>query len=109
MLGLFVAIRALHLAKVREMRSAEADLLLARHLFPRSRLLYSAQMEVSVECGQDLFGWGEDGHPANVGARLREWRRARDCEHNLFTTITTETNYAKDHDALRNQRIATRW
>jgi hypothetical protein len=41
MLGLFIAIRAMHFASMRQPREAEAGLLLARHLFPRNRILYS--------------------------------------------------------------------
>jgi hypothetical protein len=89
MLGLFIAVRAMHFASVRQMGEAESGLLLARHLFPRNRLLYGSQMEASVQCGLQLFDRGEVGHPANVGAGLREYLRTTPYA-NLFTTITTE-------------------
>ncbi len=108
MLGLFIAIRAMHYANVRQMRNAEGDLLLARYLFPHNRLLYGSQMEASIQCGLQLFDRGETGHPADVGRKLREWLQAGGCE-NLGTIITTETSHANDHNALRNQRIATAW
>ena len=89
MLGLFIAIRALHLAEIRRMHEAETGLLLARYLFPHNRLLYSSQMEASIECGLRLFDRGESGHPADVGKRLREWLAFGDVEA-ACTTITTE-------------------
>jgi hypothetical protein len=39
---------------------------------------------------------------------LRQRMLAADF-HNTCTIVTTETNHAIDHDALRTQRIATRW
>ncbi len=105
MLGLFVAIRAMHFASVRQMREAEIGLLLARYLFPRNRLLYGSQMEASIQCGVRLFDRGESGHPANVGRNLREYSLATNCE-NTCTIVTMETEHANDHDALWNERIA---
>jgi hypothetical protein len=108
MLGLFIAIRAFHHATVHEMREAEVGLLLARHLFPTNRLLYGSQMEASIQCGLRLFDRGEEGHPANVGHKLREWLRAPDYG-NFWTTITTETENANNDNAPGNQRIAAAW
>jgi len=109
MLGLFVAIRSLHFATIHEMREAELGLLLARHLFPRNRLLYSSQMEVSIECGLRMFDRGESGHPANVGSRLREWLHRGDC---LATTSITaygasngNNHHAKRQPRWRNDRL----
>ena len=93
MLGLFIAIRAMHFAILRQMREAEAGLLLARSLFPHNRLLYGSQMEASIQCGLRLFDWGEGGHPANVGRNLRERLHAANFG-NTCTIVTTETNYA---------------
>ena len=108
MLGLFIAIRAMHFASVRQMREAETGLLLARYLFPRNRLLYGSQMEASVQCGLQLFDRGESGHPTNVGRGLRE-RLLAATVRNTCTIVTTETKNANDHDALRNQATQTRW
>jgi hypothetical protein len=108
MLGLFIAIRAMHFANVRQMRDAEVGLLLARYLFPQSRLLYGSQMESSIQCGLRLFNRGETGHPAEVGRKLREWMEAGDSEIGC-TIISTETAHAINHIALRTRRIATAW
>ena len=108
MLGLFVAIRAMHFASVRQMREAEAGLLLARYLFPHNRLLYSSQMEASIQCGLQLFDRGESGHPANVGRKLRE-RSARrgllDRKHHNYKRgftwkQTTITHYVRKSSQL---------
>jgi hypothetical protein len=108
MLGLFIGIRAMHYASVRQMREAEVGLLLARYLFPHNRLLYGSQMEASIQCGLQLFDRGESGHPTNVGRRLHGRLLAANCE-NTCTIVTTETEHANDHHALQNQRIATGW
>lgn len=105
MLGLFIAIRALHFGAIRQMRQAELDLLLARYLFPVNRILYSSQMESSIERGLDLFDRGETGHPANVGGRLREWLRARDFENPFYTIITTETAHEDNGHAAPDNRV----
>ena len=107
MLGLFIAIRAMHFAILRQMREAEAGLLLARSLFPQNRLLFGSQMEASIQCGLRLFDPGESGHPANVGQNLRQRLRTAKFE-NTCTIVTTGMNYANDHEALPSQRIATR-
>jgi len=94
MLGLFVAIRALHFKRIRQARQAELGLLLARHLFPCNRLLYSSQMELSIECGLRMFDRGETGYPGNVGRGLREWLQRDNC---LPITINTEVSNGNDH------------
>ena len=105
MLALFIAIRGFHFAAVGRIREAERDLLLARHGFPRNRVLYRSQMEASLQCGLRLFHAGEDGHPAKVGSRLG-------ClfplQYSQFcTTVTTmETLHANDNVTAENQEVA---
>jgi hypothetical protein len=106
MLGLFVAIRAMHFACVRQMREAESGLLLARYLFPHNRLLYGSQMEASIQCGLQLFDRGEGGHPTNVGRNLREWLHEGDCL-TTNTVNTSEVSHANNCHALRSQIFAT--
>ena len=106
MLGLFISIRALHFGTIRQMREAELGLLLARHLFPQNRILYNSQMEVSLQRGLRMFERGENGHPENVGRKLREWLREGDCltEHSIDTN---EVSNANNHHAMRSQVFTT--
>ena len=111
MLGLFVSVRAMHFAVSREMCEAELGLLLARHLFPRNRILYSSQMEASIECGLRMFDRGESGHPANVGRKLREFLHEGNCltKNTVNTNEVSHGNNGNNRYALRSQVFATGW
>jgi hypothetical protein len=108
MLGLFASIRGAHFGTMRRMREAEADLLLARYLFPQNRLIYSSQMETSLEGGLGMFYRDEIGHPANVGSRLREWLRIKE---GLFenTIDTNEVSHVSHRKNVRTEIIASPW
>lgn len=78
-LGCFVGLRARHLKDLAEsegdeagMLESEADWLLARHLFPRSRVLYKNQMAVSTMRGGSLFDPNEPGHPSTYVACVQQ-------------------------------------
>lgn len=75
MLGLFLGFRARHLENTRRMAEAEADYLLARHMFPHNRMLYIHQFRISAQCGMDLFEFGEEGHPNNLAHWIQEVMR----------------------------------
>jgi hypothetical protein len=101
MLALFLSIRAGHFSRVMCNREGELDLLLARYLFPNSRVLYTSQMETSIERGLHLFERGESGHPVNVGNKLRKWLYEE--KHYSETTInTSEMDNAKHNHSKQN-------
>ena len=104
MLGIFLSVRASHFAAVHLLSGAELDFLLARYLFPRNRILYTSQMEASTECGLRMFNWGESGHPANVGRRLREWPYEGGCLAG-HTSNTCEVSNANNPDATRTEVV----
>ena len=101
----------MHFAVSREMCEAELGLLLARHLFPRNRILYSSQMEASIECGLRMFDRGESGHPANVGRKLREFLHEGNCltKNTVNTNEVSHGNNGNNRYALRSQVFATGW
>jgi hypothetical protein len=66
-----VGFRGRHLENVGKTFLGEADYLLARYLFPRSRHLHYAQGMASVQTGMDLFEEGEVGHPKETAAWVR--------------------------------------
>jgi hypothetical protein len=72
MLGVFVGIRARYFQDTRQIELAEADFLLARHLFPRNRYWHFAQIMSSVMFGMDLFQPNEGGHPLDIARWLDE-------------------------------------
>lgn len=81
MLGAFVGLRARHLQDLglragskAKLLALEPDWLLARRLFPTSRLLYKNQMVVSSLRGDSLFAPYEPGHPNTYAAFLAEMR-----------------------------------
>jgi hypothetical protein len=83
MLGLFFGARGRHFDNTNRLEEAEADYLLARYLFPRSRQLYVAQNQASVQCSMDRFEPGEKGHPTELACCLQDvvhlgpWNRDR--------------------------------
>ena len=72
MLGLFLGARARHFENTDRPAEAEADYLLARHLFTNNRQLYFTQHQVSVQRSLELFEPGEIGHPTEVIGWLHE-------------------------------------
>jgi hypothetical protein len=72
MLGVFVGFRARFYENTGKFEAAEADYLLARSLYPRSRKLHLAQLVVSVQNGMDLFEAWERGHPVEMARWLQE-------------------------------------
>lgn len=62
MLGVFLGFRGRHMRDTGRWDEAEADFLLARHLFPRSRQLYVDAMAMTLRRGASLF------EPPEVGS-----------------------------------------
>jgi hypothetical protein len=109
MLGVFLGVRAHHRVRARRFRAAEEDLLLARHLFPRSRSLYGAQMNLSLERGLYLFGQGEEGHPGNMARKLVGWLREASGSPTTYTIDTSEVCNVVDRDAECVTILPTDW
>ncbi|MGH7926306.1 MAG: transglutaminase family protein [Candidatus Binatia bacterium] len=80
-LGIVIGLRARHLENIGLMAEPESDYLLARYLFPQSRVLYDGQMQNSVQYSMDLFEPHEKGHPVELASWLQEvvrmapWKR----------------------------------
>lgn len=72
MLGVFLGLRGRHFSDSRTVPNdplilrMEVDFLLARALFPESRILYLIQNEVSVQQSLNMFVDGEKGHPTEL-------------------------------------------
>ncbi|XZE37239.1 transglutaminase family protein [Pirellulaceae bacterium SH501] len=84
MLGSFVGLRARHFQDIgkhegneHKMLGSEPDWLLARQLFPSSRVLYKNQVVVSSMRGDSLFEPYEAGHPNSYAQCLDEIRFCR--------------------------------
>ena len=71
MLGLFIRLRGRHREDTELLADPEADYLLARTLFPENRLLYMAQIGVSVQLSDRRFHVGETGHHTGLARWLR--------------------------------------
>lgn len=70
MLGLFVGHRARHMKDIGNEDEAERDYLLARHLFPSSRLLYFGATWVSVRQSRKRFEETEEGSPLDFSREI---------------------------------------
>lgn len=66
MVGAFVGLRARHMRDTGRMHEAISDYLLARWLYPNSRLLYRESMALEVTRGERLFSPGEIGSPESL-------------------------------------------
>jgi hypothetical protein len=84
MLGAFLGLRARHFQDVgkynrdvKTILASEPDWLLARGLFPASRVLYKNQFVVAVLRGERLFEPDEAGHPSSVSACIDEIQNAK--------------------------------
>ncbi len=75
MLGAFVGLRARHMRDLGLFEEAELDYLLARRLYPNSRLLYKEQMNLSVARSVKLFEAGENGSPETLALMIQEQLR----------------------------------
>jgi hypothetical protein len=71
MLGLFLGHRARHFENTGRLAEAEPDYLLARYLFPNSRMLSVTQTRISVQCSMKLFEPDEEGHPSGLAHWLQ--------------------------------------
>lgn len=72
MLGAFVGLRARHTRDLGLFDEAELDYLLARRLYPNSRLLYKEQMNLSVARSVKMFEAGENGSPETLALMIQE-------------------------------------
>lgn len=99
LLGVFVGLRGRHYEDCAQPDSAEPDYLLARYLFPRSRLLHYAQVMASVQNGMDLFEPSERGHPAELASWLQEVVRQAPWERH-GSTQKTEVENASARDTV---------
>lgn len=64
--GAFVGLRARHMRDTGRMPEAISDYLLARWLYPNSRVLYRESMALEVTRGERLFAPGEVGSPESL-------------------------------------------
>ncbi len=69
-LGVFIGFRARHMRDIGRQEEAELDYLLARRLFPNSRLLYREQMGLAIPRGAALFEPGEIGSPESYAEEI---------------------------------------
>jgi len=97
MLGLFLGFRARHFENTRRVAEAEADYLLARHLFPRNRMLYVAQSRLSVQCSVNRFESDEAGHPNGAAEWMVELVRA--APWGLHVSENDRKSKEKCHDS----------
>jgi hypothetical protein len=70
MLGVFVGLRGRHMRDIGEWKEAEADYLLARWLYPASRLHYREEMALALRRGAELFEPGEIGSPESLAEEI---------------------------------------
>jgi hypothetical protein len=72
MLGVYFGLRGRHFSDLRTIPNdpltprMEVDFLLARALYPESRVLYVTQNEISVQQSLNMFVAGEMGHPTEL-------------------------------------------
>jgi hypothetical protein len=71
LLGVYLGLRARHMRDVGDYDEAEKSYLLARHLFPANRLLYTNGTWVSIMQSQARFYWGEEGSAPNLADVIR--------------------------------------